>query len=227
MQKTQYELPKGTVRNRVRPVFSEGLARVRADGKYGYIDGTGKLVIPAKYDRAEDFSGGVACIRSGNRYGYIDKSGAFILQAVYRGAHDFSEGLAAVMVSGEGRGNYEWVFINQEGEIVISGIEGYPGVFHEGMSLIFGEEEEYVINKTGKTILHLKEKKAVQEYERFKEGLLPVEFGKKCGFIDKTGKVVIPLIYDEVSEFSGGLAAGRRGRKWYLLNSGCLNCFYL
>ena len=42
--------------------------------------------------------------------------------------------------------------------------------------------------------------------------------GGKCGFIDKTGKVVIPLQYDGATDFSDGLAAVQKGRKQYLIN---------
>ena len=36
--------------------FSEGLAAVTIDGKEGYINKTGTLVIPANYDNASFFS---------------------------------------------------------------------------------------------------------------------------------------------------------------------------
>jgi hypothetical protein len=40
----------------------------------------------------------------------------------------------------------------------------------------------------------------------FTEGLAWVELKDKAGFVDKTGKVVIPLIYDSVGYFTEGLA---------------------
>jgi len=36
----------------------------------------------------------------------------------------------------------------------------------------------------------------------------------KCGFIDKTGKVVIELKYDTLSNFKNGVAAVLIGKKW-------------
>lgn len=42
--------------------MEEGLANVRIDGKWGFVDQTGKLVIDAKYDYALPFSGGVALV---------------------------------------------------------------------------------------------------------------------------------------------------------------------
>ena len=42
--------------------FSEGLAAVKKDGKWGYIDETGKTVIPFEYDYAFPFSEGLAVV---------------------------------------------------------------------------------------------------------------------------------------------------------------------
>ena len=40
--------------------FSEGLALVNLNGKWGYVDKIGREVIPFKYDKAYDFSNGLA-----------------------------------------------------------------------------------------------------------------------------------------------------------------------
>lgn len=47
--------------------FSEGLAPVKQNGKWGYIDQSGAVVIPFQYDRAYDFNEGYAIV--GNRLG--------------------------------------------------------------------------------------------------------------------------------------------------------------
>jgi hypothetical protein len=38
-------------------MFSDGLSVVKTGGKFGFIDKTGKLVVPAIYDRADNFHG--------------------------------------------------------------------------------------------------------------------------------------------------------------------------
>ena len=43
--------------------FSEGLAMINDDWKYGFIDRTGKMVIKAVYERASDFNDGVSVVR--------------------------------------------------------------------------------------------------------------------------------------------------------------------
>jgi len=53
----------------------EGLARVELNGKYGYIDKEGKVVIPIKYDFVGDFKGWLAPVQLNGKYGCIDKKG--------------------------------------------------------------------------------------------------------------------------------------------------------
>ncbi|MCH5212196.1 MAG: WG repeat-containing protein [Oscillospiraceae bacterium] len=62
--------------------FSEDLARVKKDDKWGYIDKSGNVAVPFIYDIADDFTdSGIAYVskKSGYRlkFGYIDKSGNF------------------------------------------------------------------------------------------------------------------------------------------------------
>ena len=71
--------------------FSEGLAGVCRDGKWGFIDTSGREVVPCKYDAIDDFHEGMARVNvggrwrydeaidenyiSGGRFGFIDKTG--------------------------------------------------------------------------------------------------------------------------------------------------------
>ena len=89
--------------------------RVYVDGKVGFIDGSGKLVINPQWDEAIDFSEGLAvvCIgecdastanRLNKKYGYIDEDGKMAINPTFEIADDFHEGLAAVCVEGCGAG---------------------------------------------------------------------------------------------------------------------------
>lgn len=79
--------------------FAEGLAcvRVRATGKYGFIDATGKMIIPAAFDGAMSFSQGLAPVQWKQKWGFIDKSGRMVIAPRFLAARPFSDGLAAVI----------------------------------------------------------------------------------------------------------------------------------
>ena len=70
------------------------------DYRYGYMDKTGKEVIPCIYGGAWDFHEGIAKVceneQYSSKYGFIDKSGNMIIPIVYDYASYFSEGLAVV-----------------------------------------------------------------------------------------------------------------------------------
>jgi hypothetical protein len=55
--------------------FSKGLALVELNGKWGYIDTKGALVIPGVYDKVCGFSEGFASVKLNGRYGRIDTKG--------------------------------------------------------------------------------------------------------------------------------------------------------
>ena len=55
--------------------FSEGFARVALNDKVGFIDKTGKQVVPCVYDDAWDFSEGLVGVALAGKSAFIDESG--------------------------------------------------------------------------------------------------------------------------------------------------------
>lgn len=60
--------------------FSEGLAAVKIDGKYGYIDKDNNLIIEPSFDNANSFHNGKAWVKVEDKYGIIDKKGDFFVE---------------------------------------------------------------------------------------------------------------------------------------------------
>ena len=110
--------------------FSEGLAAVgliSEDGhkfKFGYIDKTGKVVIPFKYDYFGEenyksgyyFSEGLSAVKLNSKWGFIDKTGKEVIPPKYDLAGDFSEGLAAVGLIGEDGYKFKFGYIDKTGK---------------------------------------------------------------------------------------------------------------
>jgi len=60
--------------------FNDGLALVRYEGKYGYIDSSGKFVIAPRFKGASSFKKGLAPVIVGNQIGVINSQGDFVIE---------------------------------------------------------------------------------------------------------------------------------------------------
>lgn len=170
--------------------FSEGLAAIEASNKlWGFIDGTGKLVIKPQFNSAESFSDGVACVLTDTGYGFIDKTGRFVIEPNLADADSFANGLAAAAIEIPDHEKLErlgkiaeWKcgFIDQHGNQVI--------------------EPKYVSAR------------------HFSEGLCAVQEGLHWGYIDESDKKVAAPIFDVALPFSEGLAWVRIKNKWAIVD---------
>ena len=208
--------------------FSEGLAVVTLNDKCGYIDKTGKEVVPCKYDSLVthsyegEFSEGLAMVALNGKYGYIDMTGKEVIPCQYDRAKDFSEGLAAVEQNGK------WGYIDKTGKEVVPffhsmdygtytlGYYFYKAYsFSDGLAMVVapmpdGDMISY-IDKTGREIVPFQYVSAWS----FSNGFARVKRNDKWGCIDTTGKEVIPCQYDDrTGDISEGLAFVKQNGKW-------------
>jgi hypothetical protein len=61
--------------------FSEGLAAAQVGKKWGYIDHSGKLVIPLQFDDAKRFQGRLAIVSKRGKWVWIDKTGRIVVES--------------------------------------------------------------------------------------------------------------------------------------------------
>ncbi len=95
--------------------FAEGLAPVAdKDGKWGYIDKKGKLVIDCQYDSASSFSDGLARVKKDGKIGYINSKNKVVIDFIYDEGNSFSEDLAYV------RKENDSMFIDKKGKTILS-----------------------------------------------------------------------------------------------------------
>ena len=181
---------------------------------YGYIDKTGKQIIPAVYNYAGDFSEGLAWVLICNRelniskFGYINRYGILAITAIYDWAHSFFNGMAVVKI--EGRCGV----INKKGEVVIpfnyESITGPCGKLFivkkynqlKYLSLPFLEDEKYgLIDLNESEILPF-------QYEEinFIDDIFKVAQNGKYGFINSEGREIFPCKYSYLGEYCEGLA---------------------
>ena len=184
--------------------FSEGFAKVELDGKWGYIDTTGRQICSCKYDFAYGFSDGLASVELNGKWGYIDKTGKEVIPCKYDYVGNFSEGLTKVEL------NNKYGYIDKTGREVIPYKYDWAEDFSERLAVVKLNGKYGCIDKTGREVIPYKYDYIVD----FKDGLAKVELNAKMGIIDKTGREVIPCIYNFVGSFEDGLAKVKLNRKW-------------
>jgi len=194
---------------------------------YGLIDSTGKEIVSPRYRNLENFYEGYIQVaieddKSPNKrlWGIVDKkTGKEIIPCKYESVGTVSEGMVAIKEGGL------WGFVNLKGELIIAPkYAGHTSLqFKGGLAVVTadtGINRKYgAIDKTGKTVIPI----VFDELADFSEGLALANKGKivkkgqyswqrdvvaagKYGYINKTGKVVIPFEYDGGGYFTKGFA---------------------
>jgi hypothetical protein len=178
--------------------FSEGLAIVRLDQKYGFINTSGKFTIAPSYKDALPFVDGSAWVESDNGFWtYINKANQPAFDPQYQGAGDFSEGLAAVEIGGK------WGFLKKPNQLVIYTKYDEVGDFHEGRAAVLRDSLVGYIDAKGVEVI------VPHFYSAwgFSEGLAAVEgLDQKWSFIRSDGRPAFSGSYDWVTSFRGGYA---------------------
>jgi hypothetical protein len=190
---------------------------IKQDGKWGYIDNQGKIVIPPQYQQAAEFSEGLAQADDA----FIDAEGhvAIDLSPLTKKhiqvSGPFSEGLALVikmpsMTSADDAYPF-FGFINQAGEIAIP-IEYYQAkTFSDGVANVAIRKDYFYINPKGEIVARAPALvPPITSAEDFGEGLAPGHLagnrGSEWGYYDRTGNTVIPPKFLYALPFSEGLA---------------------
>jgi len=157
---------------------AEDLKYFKADnGKYGYENASGAVVVEPKYDAAWSFSEGLAVVMLNGKWGYINKSGKIVIEPKYDYTTSFSEGLARVELNGK------WGFIDKSGKVVIEPKYDDTNSFSEGLSLVKVNGKYGFIDKSGKFVIEPKFDVALS----FSEGLAEVRLDGMVWHINKKG----------------------------------------
>lgn len=189
--------------------FEDGLARFQNfDQKYGFLDKEGNVLIEAKYDEADDFHEGLAKVGVNGFYQYIKTDGSIAFDQQFTKAGNFNEGLAKVkpfdkygMIDKEGReiipASFENIYPPSE-DVVRVKSAGKFGFYQNGKVLL---EPQY----TSATDFH-QGKAAVKD----KTGWL---------FVDKSGKVLSQLDYNQVDYGNQGFWMVNKNRRFGMLDA--------
>lgn len=188
--------------------FTEGLLPVERNGRMGFVDRTGSIVIPLEYDVVYSFSEGLAVVENNGRYGFIDRTGRVVVPLIYANAMAFSEGLAMVR-TGSRTASGRTGFIDAAGNVAIPLVYDFAYSFLDGRALVRNHPNYGFIDRSGQVVVpidsfywpmtgwDLHENARAVSYP---EGLSRTVRDGREGFVDTTGSTIIPFLYDPMDQ---------------------------
>ncbi len=188
------------------------------DGKWGYIDDSGRMLLSPQYDLALDFSEGLAGVKVGDTFDYIDVYGEGLFRSsyFYQDIGYFEDGLAPVKAAVQDLGD-RFGYIDKAGRRVIDLNFTEAFSFSEGRAVVRTSTQALgwgYIDTAGNLIGPAIHADAMS----FSEGLAPVldavQNGMLWGYIDRNGNQAIAPQFMEAHPFRDGLAAVGSGAQY-------------
>ena len=208
--------------------FCNDLGAVKSNGKWGFIDATGAVVIPPQFDSVGQFTeDGLCYVEEGEKIYYINMAGekSFELSDRYDLSFNFHCGRAIVRSYDE---NGEWCI----GCIDTNGVEVIPcqyyhiGTFQDGFARIMEPDgdDDYVcgaINTDGEIIIPLQYENVGELSDGLIQAYMKSEDGKRIyHYYDTKGNLVLQFDeYKGMGDYSCGLASVSLDGKKY----GCID----
>ena len=201
------------------------------------------LISPVHDDLGYQFKGGFCSVGYGFyaqhrmqhpslSYGFYSRDGVVRLSPRYSKVEYFSEGLCAASLlrpkyesgyTSDSRGGFG--YINYQGEYQIEPNFLGAGDFSDGVAVVSTFNETFVIDKQGERKFNLDHDNinwmfGNVEIAKMKDSRLRFFDSSSggFGFLDANGNIVIPGIFDDVSDFSEGFALVCRGDKYAFID---------
>jgi len=186
--------------------FKNGVAFIRQDDLIGLIDVAGKVIVEPKFLKIKKFINGYAKIQETGKWGLIDVKGQYFVKPVYDAISNVYGGNVTAK-----KGEIHGLIVAGE----FKGVEGAQKIwdFSRNNKITHAKKNDKIgfIDSKGNWIVE----PVYDKVRSFKNGLAPVCKEKKWGYIDLTGKVVIPLKYRDAELFSNdGLAPVKSSKLW-------------
>jgi hypothetical protein len=182
--------------------FGDGLARVIRYDSVGYIDTSGKIIIPKKYKAGTLFREGLCGVADFNDHvTYFDKNGNVAFEcpdATF--PYEFNGGYAVFMAKNEMFG-----LMDKTGKIIHKPVYNQTS-FNKGELFIVDSADNHwgILNAAGKWAVRPIYRSMSEPDE---QGYIQVRlFDGNYGYIDATGKELIPAKYYNLFYFSNDLA---------------------
>jgi len=155
---------------------TDGLYAVSRDGRSGFINQNGDVVVTLKYSSAVPFSQGVAAVALDTNWFFIDTKGKQLFIDYFHDVSNFKDSLCAASKDGE-----TWGYIDFSGHYVIDPVYEDAGDFENGFAIVSKKEKDpkhpglfvsqrYKIDKNGKVVEKLLAPKEASKKSKKKRG---------------------------------------------------------
>jgi len=197
--------------------FTEGLALVKKNNKYIYLNKEG-LAMSNQYDWAENIANSIAKVKRDNKFGLVNNKGKEILSTEYDMIGDFQDGFAIVCKGCQKldfeKGSYG--MISQSGKLITSVtykkvknfsqelIKVYTHDKKEGFIKKFSDDEPLIFDYADDFCV---------------DGFVHVQRNGKFGIMDETGRLITDCKYDKIDEFSDGMAKVKIGEQIFFVSN--------
>ncbi|HTF02545.1 MAG TPA: WG repeat-containing protein [Bacteroidia bacterium] len=181
---------------------------IRENGKWGFADSTGKILIACQYEWADVFSEGVAAVGLNDKCGYINKNGSVAIPFQYDEGEPFSRGIAQVTLNGKTG------LSNKAGDFIVPAVYDEIGSFHEARAQVSKKGSHGFIDMMGSEVVPCR----YEAVGDFSEGLAYVKDTSGYGFVDREGRVSIQPQYDWVEPFENGSARVKKNELYGLIS---------
>lgn len=174
---------------------------------YGFRNGAGDVMIPAKYERVWNFAdNGLARVKHQGRYCFIDTTGTELKWL--QDATDFNRyGLAII------KSNNKYGIVNGDFKLVLLDIFDRIEEFQpNGMAMVKYEGKYGYVDTLGNVVVPV----IYDKVEPFQgNGMVIVKSGNKMGAVDIRGRVRVKVEMSDLKPFSAnGLAAAKFEGQW-------------
>lgn len=179
------------------------------NGKWGYADDAGNVLIEPTYDDAyPTFVRGLAKVKLNEKWGMIDTLGSIVVPIRYEELGQFEGERISFMENGQ------YGFLDATGTTVIPAQYDAVHFFFNGLAPVQKNGKWGFINADGDMVIQPR----FDNIQGYMEGLAPVQQNGKWGFVNANDELVIPCTYQQVNPFMGGLASVMMNGTWGYIN---------
>lgn len=141
-------------------------------------------------------------IYENNLWGLLNLEGEVVIKPKFRTIGDFQEGFAPA------RENLLFGYINASGSFVVAPEYDFALPFSDGLGKVYIKGKPYFINKKGERIFEHDFVEILPFYQQ--KTTFALHKNKRYALIDRTGEILMPPSFDEVSPFQNGKAVVKR-----------------